>query len=69
MAYDGLLLYQMRERQETSFVIAKELESEWVFTYGHMRLGLLPQKLVVGIPARACESSALNHEVPVVGRP
>jgi len=56
-------LSDARALRNKLLVTARELDSGWVFTYGHMRRGRLPG---VGIPGRACESSALNGEVPVV---
>ena len=35
-------------------MIARELESGWVFTYEHMGFDQLPRKWVLGILGRAC---------------
>ena len=61
-----LVLIRCASAKKQLPVTVKELDSGWVFAYGHMRLGRLPQKLGVGIPGRACENSALNGEVPAV---
>lgn len=56
-------LSDARAPRNKLLVTARELDSGWVSACGHMRRGWLPG---VGIPGLACESSALNGEVPVV---
>jgi hypothetical protein len=46
--------------------MARELESGWVFVYGIARFWLVASEMDVGVPGRACKSSALDGEVSVM---